>query len=97
MGETIHEWFELTYASYLVLPRSILQSMPEKWQERFVELLREADRFGRVPRAGTYEVRVRDEQGRYTRDDLRDYDRGRRYVESLDALDAEGPNQGGST
>jgi len=25
----IHTWFGLTYANYLVLPRTLLQSMPE--------------------------------------------------------------------
>ena len=40
--EPIHEFFELSYAHYLVLPRSLLQSMPVEWQKRFVECL---DRF----------------------------------------------------
>ncbi len=35
----INNWFELTYSSYLVLPRLILQSMPNAWQKRFIELL----------------------------------------------------------
>lgn len=37
--EPVHTWFELTYANYLVLPRSVLQSMPAWWQRRFVEML----------------------------------------------------------
>jgi hypothetical protein len=32
--ELIHNWFELTYAQYLTIPRSILQSMPVEWQRR---------------------------------------------------------------
>ncbi len=39
----IHQWFGLSYANYLTLPRSILQSMPEEWQKRFVECLYELD------------------------------------------------------
>jgi hypothetical protein len=39
----IHTWFSLTYANYLVLPRSVLQSMPEDWQHRFTALLEEMD------------------------------------------------------
>lgn len=39
--EAIHAWFELTYANYLVLPRSVLQSMPDEWQHRFVGCLEE--------------------------------------------------------
>jgi hypothetical protein len=37
----IHTWFSLTYANYLVVPRSVLQSMPEDWQHRFTGLLGE--------------------------------------------------------
>lgn len=29
--EPIHLWFNLTYANYLCLPRSVLQSMPQEW------------------------------------------------------------------
>lgn len=39
----IHTWFNLTYANYLVLPRSVLQSMPAEWQERFTAALGELD------------------------------------------------------
>lgn len=47
--EAIHVWFELTYANYLVLPRSVLQSMPDEWQQRFVGALREMeDAFGHL-------------------------------------------------
>lgn len=38
----IHTWFSLTYANYLVLPRSVLQSMPEEWQHRFTAIMDEA-------------------------------------------------------
>jgi hypothetical protein len=40
--EAIHLWFGLSYANYLVLPRSVLQSMPDEWQKQFVLLLNEA-------------------------------------------------------
>ena len=39
--EPIHEWFELSYSNYLVIPRSVLQSMPVEWQDRFVAALEE--------------------------------------------------------
>jgi len=42
-SEPIHEWFELTYAQYLTVPRSALQSMPVEWQRRFVQCLEELD------------------------------------------------------
>lgn len=37
----IHDWFGLTYANYLVMPRTLLQSMPKEWQLRFVRMLME--------------------------------------------------------
>lgn len=40
-NEPIHEWFELSYAQYLTIPRSVLQSMPQEWQDRFVKCLEE--------------------------------------------------------
>lgn len=39
----IHGYFGLTYANYLVLQRSLLQSMPVEWQERFTACLNEID------------------------------------------------------
>lgn len=41
--EAIHDFFELTYAQFLVLSRTALQSMPEEWQARFVKCLYELD------------------------------------------------------
>lgn len=79
--EPIHLFFELSYASYLALPRSVLQSMPEGWQRRFVACLEELDdAIEWRPRAGGYWVQLRDERGRYLRDPLADYQRGRRRV-----------------
>lgn len=37
----IHGWFSLTYSNFLVLHRTVLQSMPVEWQDRMVELLEE--------------------------------------------------------
>lgn len=81
--EKIHDWFELSYASYLVLPRSVLQSTPNKWQEKFVELLNElGEMFERIPTKGTYAVNLRDDTtGRFIKDPLCDYERGRRIIE----------------
>jgi hypothetical protein len=43
----IHDYFGLSYANYLVVNRSLLQSMPEKWQKDFVEMLEKFSReFG---------------------------------------------------
>lgn len=37
----IHDFFGLSYSTHLVLPRVLLQSMPEEWQARFVKLMEE--------------------------------------------------------
>jgi hypothetical protein len=81
LGESIHQWFELTYAQYLTIPRSVLQSMPGEWQERFVKCLEELDEaIDWRPARGRYWVQLKDEKGRYLHDPLMDYDRGRRRV-----------------
>lgn len=55
--EAIHLHFSLSYANYLVVPRTLLQSMPDEWQARFVALLDEMDdAFRHVPQAEAYEV-----------------------------------------
>lgn len=56
--EPIHLWFSLSYANYLVLPRSVLQSMPQPWQARFCTLLDELQElFGGLDWP-TYDVRA---------------------------------------
>ena len=42
----VHEHFELSYASYKVLPRTVLQSMPVWWQRAFVDLMDLLDEAG---------------------------------------------------
>lgn len=42
----ITQFFSLSYASWLVLPRLTLQEMPLSWQARFVALLEEAEATG---------------------------------------------------
>lgn len=57
--EAIHDWFGLTYANYLVLPRAVLQSMPSEWQERFVLCLRQlGDATRELEFPASYDVRV---------------------------------------
>jgi hypothetical protein len=84
--EPIHGYFGLSYASYLVLPRVMLQSMPEEWQRGFVRMLEElgdavsaTDPDG-VPKDATYWVRLRDSKGHFVHDPYQDYDRGRRRL-----------------
>jgi len=91
----IHAWFELTYAQYLTIPRSVLQSMPEEWQHRFVQCLDELDAtIDWRPARGQYRVQLREVVERWSKaegmfvqrwgkeidDPLMDYERGRRHV-----------------
>lgn len=71
----MHGWFGLSYANYLVLQRSLIQEMPLKWQERMVALLDELNAAFRIEEGVTtkFEVRIRDEQGRYRSDPLSQY------------------------
>lgn len=39
--QPIHTAFGLTYASFLVVPRAVLQAMPVEWQRKFVEMMEE--------------------------------------------------------
>ena len=55
--EDVHTYFGLSYANYLVLPRTLLQSMSDEWQTQFVTLLNQMhDAFEHVPQAATYQV-----------------------------------------
>ncbi len=53
----IHTYFGLSYSNYLVLHRSLLQSMPEQWQHQFTALMAEYESaFEHVEKADCYEV-----------------------------------------
>jgi hypothetical protein len=43
INRNIHGWFGLTYASWLTLPRVLMEDMPEEWQVKMVKLLEEYD------------------------------------------------------
>ncbi len=78
---SVHFWFELSYAQYLTIPRSVLQSMPHEWQRRFTKCLEELDAaIDWRPAEGQYWVSLKDSRGRYMHDPLMDYERGRRRV-----------------
>ncbi len=69
----IHTSFGLSYSNYLVMPRTLLQSMPAGWQERFVALVDEFnDAFSHVPQADAYEVTAGEERevGCLTKEEL---------------------------
>lgn len=85
MKRDIHTYFGLSYANYLVLPRSVMQSMPEEWQYQFVELLEQLDdtnwRSDLMPDEWhDYLVKARNYKNKFIYDPLCDYQRGRRNV-----------------
>ena len=61
-GQRLHQWFGLTYASWLTLPRVVMCEMPDEWQLKMAKLLEEmnetfSDPFGLMPEIT---VRARD-------------------------------------
>lgn len=77
---SIHNWFGLSYANYLVLPRSVLQSMPDSWQEEFVKLLDKIPETLEVNDIPDYRVKAVGNDGKFIRDPYNDYQRGRRVI-----------------
>ena len=68
----VHRSFGLTYASYFVAPRVLLQSMPTRWQARFIALLSEM--HSQFPEwDDDYAVQKRDTNGRFVYDPLSQY------------------------
>jgi len=43
MKDKVNDWFSFSRASFLVLPRVLMESMDDEWQEKFVELLEQYD------------------------------------------------------
>ncbi len=84
-GGPIHGWFGLTYSSYLVLPRALLQEMPTEWQRRFVDSIEEIrDYFDCGEVEDDYMVKLRDKDGRFKTDPLGQYRHpNRAYIENM--------------
>lgn len=94
--QALHLWFGLSYAEYLTIPRSVLQSMPDEWQATMARLLSELDNtIDWHPEKGCYRVILQDYGysfdkgegvekfkwvGPYLDDPLGDYQKGRRRV-----------------
>jgi hypothetical protein len=57
-SNAVHDWFGLSYSNYLVVPRTLLQSMPDEWQTRFVKCVEELQAaFDHIEHAPGYEVK----------------------------------------
>lgn len=64
----VHLWFQLSYAHYLVLPRSLMESMPIEWQARMVACLEEMrEATSPLTLNDDYMVKLRD-NGRFVSD-----------------------------
>jgi hypothetical protein len=73
----VHEWFGLSYSSYIVLHRALMQSMPIEWQERMVACVRELqEAYEHVALHSEYCVTPR-KNGKYVKETLPHYRRGR--------------------
>lgn len=85
-GSPIHDYFGLTYAAYLVVPRSILQSCTAETQQKVVDAMEAVAREGgdvcdNWPGKKTIQVQLKDDvTGRFVVDPLKDYQRGRRRL-----------------
>lgn len=69
----ISTWFSLTRANYLVIQRALLESMPDEWQFKFVEMLNEMESFYDLTVMPNFYVRARDENGRFIKDPIPHY------------------------
>ena len=75
--DPINQWFELTYAQFLTVPRLVMQSMSIGWQRKMAVLLQEMDEtFDWRPKEGKYWVKLKDDSGRFCHAPLADYRRG---------------------
>jgi hypothetical protein len=80
--DLIHEYFGLTYSNYLVLPRLVLQSMPDEWQQEFVKMLYQIPELLGTewePERG-YRVLALDSIKKVQKDPYSNYERGRRKL-----------------
>jgi hypothetical protein len=58
----VHSFFGLSYSNYQVVPRTLAQSMPVEWQERFVACMRDLrDAFTHIEHPAVYTVQAADE------------------------------------
>lgn len=83
----IHDFFGLSYASYLVLPRTLLQSCSTGTQKALVsalEMIYEEERNNQPchwPNEAKIIVQLQDAgTGRFVKDPLANYERGRRRL-----------------
>lgn len=53
VNEDLQVWFGLSYATFAVLPRVLMEHMPEKWQKKMTKLLNELNEaYPNMPNIG---------------------------------------------
>ncbi|MCK5601910.1 hypothetical protein KAR91_08580 [Candidatus Pacearchaeota archaeon] len=53
-SDKLQSWFNLSYASFLTLPRVLMEDMPSEWQDKMADLLNEYDEaYPNLPEIGT--------------------------------------------
>lgn len=99
-ADRLHTWWELSYAAYLVVPRTIMQSMPDEWQARMCALLDEGHEILQKhgmdwpPKGHSVTVQLRnDSTGQFVPDEIADYQRGRRRLWSNEDSTSSSPTQ----
>ena len=74
MNSPMWDWFELSYSSYLVLPRSLLCGMDEEWQTKMIELLEQMrENYDTSQIEDGYHVTLRGSGGKFKKDPLCNY------------------------
>lgn len=74
--DPFHLWFNLTYASYLVLPRLILESMPCRWQLKMIALINQIEETLDLGKDGFPDYRVNAvKNGKFIKDIYSNYRR----------------------
>lgn len=98
-ADDLHLWWGLSYAQYLTIPRTVMQSMPDEWQGKMAAMLRELDEaidwrpdnacyFVTLNRLEYDDEQDRREKGAEIEDPLADYERGRRRLLLREPVDA---------
>ena len=74
--DKIHRWFSLSYARYKVLPRIVLDDLPEDMQDKFLEVMQYIeDNYNNETWIEEYMVKAR-VNGKFVKDPLSDYRHG---------------------
>ena len=70
-------YYELSYLSFITIPRLVTENMPDEWQGKLADLLSEMDdTFDWRPKEGKYWVKLKDGKGRYCDAPLGNYKHG---------------------